>query len=255
MSRWTYLPPRLVILGLISLAIWASADPLTQMIVVSSIENRTGGKVDVAQLRCSIGNQKLYLKEVVLADPDDASRNLLQADMAYLNFDANALWRRQLIITDGQTSRLMFGTPRSPAPSKSAAQAKEQPPVSDLDAETTEEYGQAWLDNLILPNNQLTKLAELETTQANQRIVTSWSQELKQVAQTVIDIEGLTADLNQLASQDQSTDNPLRRKWQDNSYLRLREMETQNKNVCRKSSKPTRAAPQRYRDYRASSAG
>ena len=134
MSRWTYLPPRLVILGLISLAIWASADPLTQMIVVSSIENRTGGKVDVAQLRCSIGNQKLYLKEVVLADPDDASRNLLQADMAYLNFDANALWRRQLIITDGQTSRLMFGTPRSPAPSKSAAQAKEQPPVSDLDA-------------------------------------------------------------------------------------------------------------------------
>ena len=50
MSRWSYLPSRLVILGLILLALWASADPISQMIVVRSIENRTGGKVEVAQL-------------------------------------------------------------------------------------------------------------------------------------------------------------------------------------------------------------
>ena len=212
MSLWTYLLPRLVILGLISLAIWASADPLTQMIIISSIENRTGGKVDVAQLRCSIGNQKLYLKEVVLADPDDPRRNLLQADMAYLDFDSNALWRRQLIVTNGQTSRLMFGTPRAPAPPKSLDPIRKQPLLSELEAETPEELGQAWLDSLILPHNQLTKLAELATTQANERIVASWNQELQQIAQAVVAIEQRTADLNDLASQDQSANNPLRKK-------------------------------------------
>ena len=234
MSRWTYLPPRLVILGLISLAIWASADPLTRMIVVSSIENRTGGKVDVAQLRCSIGNQKMYLKEVVLADPDDARRNLLQADMAYLNFDANALWRRQLVITDGQTSRLMFGTPRALAPPKPLSSITAHLPMSDLVMESTEELGQAWLDSLIVPHNQLTKLAELEITQANQQIVASWDQELQQIAQTVVEIKKLTAGLNELASHDQTDNNPLRRKWQGNAYTRLHDMETQNKNVAAK---------------------
>lgn len=234
MSRWTYLPPRLVILGLISLAIWASSDPLTRMIVVSSIENRTGGKVDVAQLRCSLANQKLYLKEIVLGDPDNASRNLLQADMAYLDFDSNALWRRQLVVTNGQTSRLMFGTPRSPGQPKLLPPTKDQSSASDSVAETTKELGRAWLDNLIVPNNRLTKLAELETTQVNQRIVAAWEQELKQVADSVVEIEKLTAGLNELASHDQSNDNPLRQKWQDNSYLRLRDMETQNKSVAAK---------------------
>ena len=234
MSRWTYLPPRLVILGLITLALWASADPLTEMIVVNSIENRTGGKVDVAQLRCSLGNQKLYLKEVVLSDPDDASRNLLQADMAYLNFDADALWRRQLVVTDGQTSRLMFGTPRAPAGPKALDLTNEKLPASDFVPDTTQELGQAWVDSLILPNNQLTKVAELETTQANDRIVASWDKELQQIAQTVIEIKKLTADLNDLASHDQSANNPLRRKWQGNSYIRLQNMETQNENVAAK---------------------
>jgi len=220
MSRWTYLPPRLVILGLISLAIWASSDPLTRMIVVSSIENRTGGKVDVAQLRCSLANQKLYLKEVVLGDPADASRNLLQADMAYLDFDSSALWRRQLVVTNGQTSRLMFGTPRSPVQPKLLAQANGQPSANDLVAQTTKELGQAWLDNLIVPSNQLTKLAELETTQVSQRIVADWGQELKQVAQAVVEIEKLTAGLNELVRHDQSDDNPLRQKWQGNYHRR-----------------------------------
>ena len=234
MSRWNYLLPRLVILGLISLAIWASADPLTRKIVVDSVENRTGAKVDVAQLRCSLSNQKLYLKEVVLADPDDSGRNLLQADMAYLDFDLSALWRRQLIITDGQTSRLMFGTPRSPVRPDLLAQTNAPPAASDPVTDMTKELGHAWMDKLILPNNHLAKLAELETAQANQRIVTAWEQELKQVAQTVVEIEESTAGLNKLASHDQSANNPLRRKWQGNSVSRLHDMETQNKNVAAK---------------------
>ena len=231
MSRWTYLLPRLAILGLISLALWASAEAITRSIVVGSIENRTGGKVDVAQLRCSIGNQKLYLKEIVLADPNDAGRNLLQADMAYLDFDANALWRRQLVITNGQTSRLMFGTPRSTAEAPANTFAEDTPPTKGVAATSTEKLGQAWLDSLILPDNKLSTIDELQTTQANQKIVAFWDQELKQIAQNVIAIKKSTGDLNELANQDQSSNNPLRRKWQGNSYVHLQNMETQNKNV------------------------
>ena len=232
MSRWSYLPPRLIILGLILLALWASADPISQMLVVSSIENRTGGKVEVAQLRCSIGNQKLYLKDLVLSDPEHANRNLLQADMAYLDFDANALWRGQLVVTDGQTSRLMFGTPRSSGQPEPLAPSNEADATSNWVTSSTEELGQAWLDNLALPNNKLNKIAESQTAQANKRIVAFWDQQLQQMAKTVVDIKQLTTELNQLAAEDQSTDNPLRRKWQGASNSRLQEMETQNKNVA-----------------------
>ena len=232
MSRWSYLPSRLVILGLILLALWASADPISQMLVVRSIENRTGGKVEVAQLRCSIGNQKLYLKELVLSDPEHANRNLLQADMAYLDFDASALWRRQLVITDGQTSRLMFGTPRSSGQPEPLSLADEANVTSRWVTSSAEELSQAWLDNLVLPNNNLNKITELQTAQANKRIVAFWDQQLQQMAKTVVDIKQLTAELNQLAAEDQSANNPLRRKWQGGSNSRLREMETQNKNVA-----------------------
>ncbi len=232
MSRWTYLPPRLVILGLISLALWASADQISQMIVVRSIENRTGGKVDVAQLRCSIGNQKLYLKELVLSDPKDANRNLLQADMAYLDFDASALWRRQLVITDGQTSRLMFGTPRSSAQLTQPFENKDEDSTGNWVASATEKHGQEWLDSLVLPNNQPNEIAELQTAQANQRIVAFWDQQLQQMAKNVVDIKKLAAELNQLAAKDQSADNPLRRRWQGASNSRLQQMQTKNKNVA-----------------------
>ena len=232
MSRWSYLPSRLVILGLILLALWASADPISQMVIVRSIENRTGGKVDVAQLRYSLGNQKLYLKELVLSDPEHADRNLLQADMAYLDFDTSALWRRQLVVTDGQTSRLMFGTPRSSGQSEPLSLINEEDTTSSWVTSSTEELGQAWLDNLVLPNNKLNKVTELQTAQSNKRIVEFWGQQLQQMATTVVDIKKLTAELNQLAAADQSADNPLRRKWQGASNDRLQEMETQNKNVA-----------------------
>ena len=232
MSRWSYLPSRLVILGLILLALWASADPISQMLVVRSIENRTGGKVEVAQLRCSIGNQKLYLKELVLSDPEHANRNLLQADMAYLDFDASALWRRQLVVTDGQTSRLVFGTPRSSGQSEAISLGNEEKATANWVASSTEELGQAWLDNLVLPTHKINKIAELQTAQANKRIVAFWDQQLQQMAKTVVDIKKLTAELNQLAAEDQSANNPLRRKWQGASNIRLQEMETQNKHVA-----------------------
>lgn len=231
MSRWTYLPPRLVILGLILLALWASADSISQTIVVRSIENRTGGKVDVAQLRCSLGNQKLYLKELVLSDPEHANRNLLQADMAYLDFDASALWRGQMVVTDGQTSRLMFGTPRSNAQPTPLFQSNEKDAGSWV-ASSTEQLGQVWLDSLVLPNNKLNTLTELQTAQSNQRIVAFWDQQLQQMAKTVVDIKKRTAELNELAVADQSTNNPLRRKWQGTSNNRLQEMQAQNKDVA-----------------------
>lgn len=232
MSRWTYLPPRLIILGLILVALWASADSISRSMVVRSIENRTGSKVEVSQLRCSISNQKIYLKEMVLADSSQPSRNFLQADMAYLDFDANALWRRQLVITDGQTSRLMFGTPRSNVPPKSPFGPNEEIATGNRVVSSSEELGQAWLDSLVVPNEKVSTPTELQIAHVNQQVVAYWDQELAQVASTVVDIKKMAAELNTLATQDRSSNNPLRRKWQDASSDRLSEMEAQNKNVA-----------------------
>jgi uncharacterized protein (TIGR03545 family) len=233
MSRWSYILPRLVIFGLISLALWISADSLTRMAIVSSIQNHTGGEVSIGQIRCSLGNQKLYLQEVVIADPNAKNRNLAQADMAYLEFDASALWSRNFVVTNGQTSRLMFGTPQAPVSPKARVQTTTQT-VSPIKvaAKSTDKIGQDWLDNLTLPNDDSISIADLQLTKTSETIANFWQSELHSVAAEVAKIKNNTANLDRIAERELDNDNPLRSRWQDNSYVRIDTVATQTRDIA-----------------------
>lgn len=235
MSRWSYILPRLIIIGLISLALWISADSLTRMAIVNSIQNHTGGEVSIGQIRCSLGNQKLYLQEVVIADPNAKNRNLAQADMAYLEFDASALWSRNFIVTDGQTSRLMFGTPQAPVGPKAKTETTAETASSIKVAATpTEKIGQDWLDNLTIPNDDSVSIADLQLTKTSESIANFWKSELPGVASAVARIKNNTANLDQIAQRELNNDNPLRSGWQDNSYVRIDTVASETRDIAKK---------------------
>jgi uncharacterized protein (TIGR03545 family) len=242
MSRWTYLFPRITILLLISLAVWLGADPITRSVIIGGIEDRTGAKVEVGQLRCSLNDQKLFLKDLMIADPDDSMRNVAQADVTYLEFDRNELAHRRIVITGGQTSRLMFGTPRttsgrgSAAPSVQSTDVSPETPAGHISSTkiTVEQRGRNWLDQLLPPKNQSLNLAEMQLTQTAQRIDRNWTNELLNLGKTISKINDSAADLDQLATKDHNEDNPLRRRWQRNEFIHLKSISSEHLSVAKR---------------------
>ena len=113
MIRWHYLVPRLVILALLMVLVWISADPLLKYAIVKSTESVTGAKVDVGQVKTSLFEGKIYISDLAITDPRDPMRNLLQADVAYLKMDPRRLLHKELIVEHGHSKQVMFGSPRT----------------------------------------------------------------------------------------------------------------------------------------------
>ncbi|MEM7784654.1 MAG: hypothetical protein AAF623_14995, partial [Planctomycetota bacterium] len=113
MKRLAYLIPRLIILGLVVLLIWVGKDPIARYLIVHNLENATGAEVEVGQIRVSLRNQKVYIKEFTMSDPRNPMKNLIQADMAYFSLQPRELLNRQFIIDYGQMSEVVFGAPRT----------------------------------------------------------------------------------------------------------------------------------------------
>ena len=172
MSRWSYLIPRIIITGLLLTAIWLGRDPLIRGLMISQVQNSIGAKAEIGQVRSSFSNGKLFLEGLKIADPRDPMRNLIQADLAYLNFDLDHLLRREFVIDGGETSQVMFGVPRTDSGAidesddlnkfSSLAAAPGQPDLNQRDFESeVKQIGNAWIDK-IEPGQSVDSVAKFE---------------------------------------------------------------------------------------------
>lgn len=222
MPRWTYIIPRLIILGLIFLALWAGADPLTRQFVVHQLEDAAGAKVDIGQLRFSLSTEKLFLKDVMVADRREPTRNLVQADMAYLDVDLASLWNRRLVIRDGQTSRVIFGSPRTTSGKLDNAPATPaNPPFEErfVALQSLSPFAQTWLDSLEPVTPTTLDTQELHLVRVATDLEQQWDPALSRLAQQVQQIQKNASTFKQAIQQDDG--NPLRDQWRDNWFIQL----------------------------------
>lgn len=224
MSRWSYIFPRLIILALISLALWMGADPLTRAMIVSGLQQTTGSKVEVGQLRCSIRNEKVFLKDVAIADPSDPLINLAQADMVYVEIDSNALLHRSIVITGGQTSRLMFGTPRTTDGKLPQQTIVERTPFKSLgkSASFSATIGQRWLDQLEPLPTSLAAVENQSLFTAAKHLDQTWTQRLSQIQAEINSVQSTT---NTIGSTIERYDGNVLR-WENNNHVQLKNVET-----------------------------
>ncbi len=230
MRRWTYLIPRLIIIAMIGLAVWLSADSLLRRALIANAEAVTGAKVEVGQLRLNLDEGKVFLEELQFADPRNTDLNLFQADMAYLDVDLTSLLRRKIKITGGRTSDLRFGSPRTSSgqlPAGSAATAP-TPLQTDSDSpllaspqvdqrETEFELSEPesrWLDSLqeqIVTNDS----PKLQSSEAVQTLAADWAPRLAEAKQNVQQINEQIERLKESFGKQDS--NPLRQDFDDAS--------------------------------------
>lgn len=212
MVRLAYLVPRIIILALIALAVWVSSDPLCRRVFISKIQNATGAKAEIGHLRYSPSNQKIFLKDLAFADARAPMRNLLQAEMAYLEFDPASLIHRQVIIERGETSHVVFGAPRTVSgalpgfPTPKLEEFKSSP----TEFQSIEEFGLAWVDQFPVNNVNEWMTENFELVQAALEVTEFWKTQLSSQVNNIATLKQKRDNLTQATIDD---GNPLRRKF------------------------------------------
>jgi len=112
MMRWSYVIPRMLLLGAILLALWAGLNPLVRWTAIWTGQAATTARVDVDRAETSLLGASVRLIDVRVANPQDPMKNLFEADRVSLALDSDSLLRRKVIVREGRVSGLRLGTDR-----------------------------------------------------------------------------------------------------------------------------------------------
>ncbi|MCA9011244.1 MAG: TIGR03545 family protein [Planctomycetaceae bacterium] len=145
--RWTYIIPRLTIVGLLLTFLTFGVDPLLQYVIVQSFQSVTGAKVDVAELKTTYFPPSFAIQGLALASASRPGKNLVEFDSLHVSFEPHSLSRRRFVVEDGHIDGLRFDTRRN---DDGQLETTEEP----MDAEPSwitdklTELGDEWLSGL-----------------------------------------------------------------------------------------------------------
>ena len=111
--RWSYILPRLMIVGLLWGFLAYGVDPLLRYSTVQSFQAVTCAKVDVAELQTTYFPPSFSIRGMALASASRHGKNMVQFDEMHVKFEPHALSRRRFVIENGYIDGLRFDTNRS----------------------------------------------------------------------------------------------------------------------------------------------
>jgi len=211
MARWSYLIPRLIILGLVVVAVWIGSEPILKYALEKSGEDAIGAKVEIGQVRTAIRTGKVYLKDLQIADPRNPMLNMVQADMAYIQLDPRLLLQREIVVENGTTSKIKFGVPRTASGKldRNLAQSETIHPTKAVEAQSSNsDLSQTWLDGFQSTVPQ-TSEEDLETVSLARQFKAKWLPQFEAKREQIVSVQNQINLLRKIAiSKDNS--NPLR---------------------------------------------
>jgi len=147
--RWTYITPRLIIVGLLWGFLVLGVDPLLHYSTVQTFQSITGAKVDIAELKTTYFPPSVTIHGMALASAGRPGKNMVKFDELHLQFESHALSRRRFVIEDGHMDGLRFDTRRNDDGQLEITEAPE--PAETEPSWITEklmELGDEWLSNM-----------------------------------------------------------------------------------------------------------
>lgn len=143
MIRWTYLLPRLLVVGVLLATICWGLNPLAHWAIVNYAPLATGAKVDIETVDVSLMHPTLRIQGLQVADPGAAYRNLFEAAQIVCTLDRDALLRRRLVVREGRITGLRLHTERQTAGTLPAQERDTSEFGADLTA-----FGEGWLADI-----------------------------------------------------------------------------------------------------------
>ena len=147
--RWTYVIPRLIIVGLLWGFLAYGVDPLLRYSTVQSLQTVTGAKVDVAELQTTYFPPSLSIRNMALASASRYGENMVEFDEMHVKFELHSLSRRRFVIEDAHIDGLRFDTRRSDDGQLEITEEPER--VDSAPSWITEkltDLGDEWLSNM-----------------------------------------------------------------------------------------------------------
>lgn len=201
MIRWSYVFPRLLILGVICLFVCFALDPLLRYSAILLGQQATGARVDIEHLSSSLPHTAIQLNDVQVADPDNPDSNLIQAQQIVLKFDPRELLRRRYVVQHGHIIGLELNGHRT-----ESGALDEQPPGDETGDSAWGDAGQLLLEGL---TGQAEKEFEaLQTVRLSRELAERWPAEYKALEDRADQLQQDIQQLEQLAKT--ARDNPLR---------------------------------------------
>lgn len=208
--RWKYVLPRLAAIVVVALFCRLALDGILHWAVTASSEAAWGAKVEIGQLRTSLGEGEIVLHDLALANPREEMHNTAEASTARLKIDVAALIRKRLVVTDGVVAGLQFGgeretsgfLPESPAPEAASEPSAFTPLVDAAAAQAS-----LWFDQ-VAGKLEKSLTDELQTPAVIESLKTRWPAEYAALEARVEHLVERTKQLK--TNYRQLTRNPLR---------------------------------------------
>ncbi len=110
--RWSYIVPRLIILGLLWSFFALAFDPLLRWGLQSGGSSALGAKVEIGRLRTRFFPPSIELDRFSAADPGQPMSNMLEFSSARLRLQGRPLLERKIVVDQASLSGIAFGTAR-----------------------------------------------------------------------------------------------------------------------------------------------
>lgn len=145
--RWTYIIPRLIIVGLLWGFLTYGVDPLLGYLTVQSFQSVTGAKVDVRGLKTTYFPPSITIQGMAFARAGRTGKNMAEFDEMGVKLEPHSLSRRRFVIEDGHIDGLRFDTQRSDDGQLELADEPVDPAPSWITDKLTE-LGDEWLSGM-----------------------------------------------------------------------------------------------------------
>lgn len=145
--RWTYIIPRLTIVGLLWGFLTYGVDPLLGYLTVQSFQSVTGAKVEVRDLKTTYFPPSITIQGMAFAGAGRNGKNMAEFDEMCVKLEPHSLARRRFVIEDGHIDGLRFDTQRS---DDGQLESDDQPvdPTPSWITDKLTELGDEWLSGM-----------------------------------------------------------------------------------------------------------
>ncbi len=183
MIRWSYLLPRLLLVGVLALAVWLTFDRVLHWAIESTGKKLVGAKVEVGRVETSLAGGELRLGNVRIANPDAPMKNLVEARELVLSIEPEPLGRKKYVVREGRASGVRFNTDRD----TSGEVGPQWEWVKKISSERIARFAHPWVAGLPdLVKQELAEQADgLESVRLGRELGVRWPAEYRQMEDRV----------------------------------------------------------------------
>lgn len=184
--RWSYVLPRLAVVGLLLGVVWWGLDVWVRSALIAAGQRITGARVDIGDVRTRLLRPEIRLQHLGVANRRHPMQNLIEAEEVVLVLDGDSLLRRKFVVRQAQARGLRFDTERATSgaldardPSEDGEPNRIREALSQSVRHAVRQHVRQWGE--LLHTHAAEQIEPLESVRVGRQLVQRWPPELQRL--------------------------------------------------------------------------